>query len=139
MKTGSEIQGDVYRLLRESGIEDRISGKVYRNGMRPRDSSLEDAVVVFTAGVPGQIETGVVTVDIYIPDITPYVGGAYYEDGERTAEVERIAQDWVDSLVAGDSDYLFSLRDTIRTEEDQDIHQHFVVVKLRYEYYDGNQ
>ncbi|WP_416995984.1 hypothetical protein [Alistipes putredinis] len=139
-KTSRQVQGDIYRLLRSSDMFPQLSGEVYRQGMRPRDSRLEDAVVIFTTGLAdGDIETGVVTVNIFVPDIDPYSNGVFVEDGVRTEQVERMAQDWADSLTCDKSCYKFRLQQTIYTEEEADIRQHFVVVKLAYEYYaDGN-
>lgn len=134
-KTGKQVQGDIYQLLKDSTLYTMISGDVYRSGYRPRDSRLEDAVVIFTAGLPDQIQTGVVTVNIFVPDIDPYDNGVLVEDGERTAEVERLAQVWVDSLSAEVSCYKFKLQSTIYTEEEAEINQHFVVVKLGYSYF----
>ena len=134
-KTGKQVQGDIYQLLKDSTLYTMISGDVYRNGYRPRDSRLEDAVVIFTAGLPDQIQTGVVTVNIYVPDIDPYDNGVFVEDGQRTEELERLAQAWVDSLTAEVSCYKFKLMQTIYTEEEADINQHFIVVKLGYEYF----
>ncbi len=134
-KTGKQVQGDIYQLLKDSTLYSMISGDVYRNGYRPRDSRFEDAVVIFTAGLPYQIQTGVVTVNIYVPDIDPYDNGVHVEDGARTAEVERLAQAWVDSLSAEVSCYRFRLMQTIYTEEEAEINQHFVVVKLAYRYF----
>lgn len=134
-KTGKQVQGDIYQLLKDSTLYTMISGDVYRNGYRPRDSRLEDAVVIFTAGLPDQIQTGVVTVNIYVPDIDPYENGVFVEDGERTEELERLAQAWVDSLSAEVSCYKFKLQQTIYTEEEAEINQHFVVVKLGYRYF----
>lgn len=136
-KTGKQVQGDIYRLFKGSTLYTMISGDVYRNGYRPRDSRLEDAVVIFTAGLPDQIQTGVVTVNIFVPDIDPYDNGVFVEDGQRTEELERLAQAWVDSLTAAVSCYKFKLMQTIYTEEEADINQHFIVVKLGYEYF-GN-
>ena len=51
-KTGKQVQGDIYRLLRDSSLYLRISGEVYRYGYRPRDSRKEDATVRFTTGLP---------------------------------------------------------------------------------------
>lgn len=135
--TAKQIQGDVYTFLKDSVLCSMISGDVYRNGLRPRDSRKEDAVVIFTTGLPDQIQTGVVTVNIYVPDIDPYGNGVLVEDGRRTAELESLAAEWVESLSAGLSNYRFRLQQTIYTEEDADIRQHFVVVKLRFEYF-GN-
>ena len=134
-KTGKQIQGDVYRLLKDSTLYTMISGDVYRNGYRPRDSRLEDAVVIFTAGLPDQIQTGVVTVNIFVPDIDPYDNGIFVEDGQRTEALESLAAEWVESLSAEVSCYKFKLQQTIYTEEEAEINQHFVVVKLGYEYF----
>lgn len=135
-KTGKQVQGDIYRLFKGSTLYTMISGDVYRNGYRPRDSRLEDAIVTFTAGIPDQIQTGVVTVNIFVPDIDPYKNGVLVEDGRRTDELERFAQAWVDSLTAAVSCYKFKLMQTIYTEEEADINQHFIVVKLGYEYFE---
>ncbi len=134
-KTAKQVQTDVYRLLRQSPVRSMISGEVYRHGMRPRDSRKEDAVVIFTAGLPGEIQTGVVTINIFVPDIDPYDNGVLVEDGERAAQLEALAQAWVDSLRCGLSNYRFRLQQTIYTEAEPDIKQHFVVVKLAYQYF----
>lgn len=131
-KTSKQVQGDIYQLLKDSTLYTEISGEVYRQGCRPRDSRKEDAVVIFTTGIPDQIQTGVVTVNIYIPDIDPYDNGVWVEDGERTEQIERLAQEWVDGLIAGTYDYDFELRQAICSEEEPDIRQHFVVVKIGY-------
>lgn len=134
-KTGSQIQGDVYALLRGSSLSQLISGDVYRKGYRPRDSRKEDAVVIFTGGFADEIQEGVVTVNIYVPDIDPYRNGVLTENGDRTAELERAAADWVKTLTANLGGYVFRLSQTIYTEAEPDINQHFVVVKLRYRFF----
>lgn len=134
-KTAKQVQTDIIALLRGSELATEISGEVYRNGLRPRDSRLEDAVVIFTTGLPDEIETGVVTVNIYVPDIDPYENGVLVEDGERTETLEILAQGWVDSLLGSGTNYVFELRQTIYTEAEPDIKQHFVVVKLGYRLY----
>lgn len=134
-KTGKQIQGDIYQMLRTSDVAKAITGDVYRNGYRPRDSRKEDAIITFTAGLPDQIQTGVVTVNIYMPDIDPEDNGTWVEDGQRAEQLESLAQTWVESLTAARSNYKFSLQQTIYTEAEPDINQHFVVVKLKYEYF----
>ena len=49
--------------------------------------------------------------------------------------MERLAQEWVDSLTAEVSCYKFKLQQTICTEEAEDINQHYVVVCLKYKYF----
>lgn len=134
-KTGKQIQGDIYSLLRASALSSMITGDVYRKGMRPRDSKLEDAVVIFTGGFANEIQSGVVTVNIYVPDIDPREDGVLTEDGARTEELERAADDWVKTLTASRGCYHFRLGQTITTEYEPEIQQHFVVVKLYYRFF----
>lgn len=134
IKTAKDVQGDLLGLLKNSALASSISGDIYRAGYRPRDSRKEDAVVIFTAGLPEQIQSGVVTVHIYVPDIE--LGGAYVEDGARTAALERAAQDWAESLTPSVSNYRFELQATVTTEDAPEIQQHFVVLMLRYQYFD---
>lgn len=135
-RTASQVQGDVYDLLIDSELAKQLSGKVYRRGYRPRDSRLEDAEIIFTTGFPGEIETGVVTINIYCSDIDPYNNGILVENGQRISEIEKAADTWVKTLVAGRSNYLFSLEEAIHSTEDPEIKQHFVVIKLGYRYYE---
>lgn len=135
-RTASQVQGDVYDFLRDSDLAKGLSGEVYRRGYRPRDSRLEDAEVIFTTGLPGDIETGVVTINIYCSDIDPHDNGVRVENGQRISEIEKAADNWVKSLKASRSNYLFSLKEAIHSTEDPEISQHFVVVKLNYRYYD---
>ena len=135
-RTASQVQGDVYDLLIDSELAKQLSGKVYRRGYRPRDSRLEDAEIIFTTGFPGEIETGVVTINIYCSDIDPYNNGILVENGQRISEIEKAADIWVKTLVAGRSNYLFSLEEAIHSTKDPEINQHFVVIKLGYRYYE---
>lgn len=143
-KTGKEIERDVFTLLQTSyivtgkgevgaaGRVDGINGGVYRANQRPRDSKLEDMVVIFTAATSRQFQEGVVTLNIYVPDIYPFNDGLPRENGERCEQLERLAQDSVDALTASLSDYLFCVEPnrSIHTQREDEIHQSFVVVPL---------
>lgn len=137
-KTAKQIQGDVYTLLRDSTLYTMISGEVYRNGLRPRDSQLEDAVVTFTTGLADEIQTGIVTVNLFVPDIDPYKNGVWVEDTARTERLEALAQAWADSLTCEVSNYQFKLQQTIYTEAEPETNEHFVVIKLKYRYFGGD-
>ena len=134
-KTAKQVQGDIRRMLRDTYLCSQLSGDVYRNGYRPRDSRKEDVIVSFTTGTTEQIQKGIVALNIYVPDIDPEANGTWIEDGQRCEEIERLAQEWVESLTADRSSYKFELQQTIYTEAEPDINQHFVVVKLRYQYF----
>lgn len=137
-RTSKQIQGDIYNLLNDSVLSAEISGGVYRSGYRPRDSQAEDAVVIFTTGLADQIQSGVVTIHVYVPDIDPYANGVMVENGARVEALETLAQQWVDSLTTSVSNYRFRLQQTISTQAAEDINQHYIVVALKYEYFDGN-
>lgn len=131
-RTGQEIENDVFNLLRAGSLSKIISGEVYKFGMRPRDSKTEDAVVKFVAGLPDQIHTGVVVVCIYVPDIAPWENGVLVRNIPRCKELETAASEWVSKLTASVSDYKFKLAQTIYSEQEPDINQHFVSIRLNY-------
>ncbi|MDR0207342.1 MAG: hypothetical protein LBI45_08825 [Bacteroidales bacterium] len=133
MKTAKQIQSDIIELLKDSELSNAVNGKIYRFGYRPRNSQAEDIIVIFTAGFAEQIQTGIVTINIYIPDIENVDNGVMLENGRRGGELEIAACNWVESLTADKSDYKFSLQQTVYTEAEPEINQHFVVVKLKYE------
>lgn len=134
MLTAHKVQDDIMALLRESELVDYVTGEVYREGYRPRDSRKEDIVVIFVTGTPEQVERGAVTLNIYVPDITPYNNGVYVEDGLRVSQIEHLADLWVRSLKARRTNYLFNLLRTISTMREEATHEHFVVVQLEYTY-----
>lgn len=134
MKTEKEIQGEVVRLLRSSVVADEITGGIYRSGYRPRDSTSEDVVVIFTSGSPGQIQRGVVTIHLYVPDVYPYENGVPAEDGCRTERLEMLMQEWAEGLSRTDTPYKFMLNDAVRTDDEPELHQHFIVVRLNYQF-----
>lgn len=144
MKTGKEIEGDIFALLRSSYIVTGkdgvpgIGGAVYRSGLRPRDSQAEDMIVIFTTADAEQFQTGVVTIDIYVPDLLNRANGVSVENGARCEQLERLAQDSVDWLKADKSNYLFSLERAIHTTRDEAINQSFVVIPLRFKHYNNH-
>lgn len=133
-RTGKEIEGYVWKQLRDSTLAKALSGRVYRDGTRPRGSVEEDAVVIFSGGRSDEISEGFVTINIYVPDVAPWDNGVYVEDVERTEELGRLAGRWVSDLPV--YPYRFSLRDTIYTMEDRELRQHFIAVHLMYRIYE---
>ena len=94
-------------------------------------------MVTFVAGLPGEVQTGVVVVNIYVADVDPWDNGVLVEDSGRTEEIELAAAEWVESLTCARSDYKFGLAATIQTYEDLPIHQHFVSVRIKYDYWNN--
>lgn len=121
--------------LRQSAIAEVISGGIYPAGTRPRDSRQEDATVRFTTGTSGEIEEGVVTVNINVPDIIPRRDGINVENGVRTTLLERLLTDWASRLCDSPGPYLFQLREAVHTSEDAGCKEHYCVCRLSYRHY----
>lgn len=138
MRTAKDIQLDVINLLKDSTLYREITGEVYRKGFRPRDSEQEDIIVVFTTGTSGDIEEGVITINIYVPDIDPYINGVLVENGPRCDVMEQLASEWVEGLSLRKTPYRFKLKQTIYTEPEEEIKQHFIVVRLDYRIINNN-
>ena len=136
MLTSEQVLTDVYQMLKDSALSSMISGAVYRDEEnRPRDSRVEDMIIVFKTGVSGEVERGIVTVRIYVPDIDPFENGVMVKDGARIAELQRAAAEWTKTLKAYKSNYVFNVEDTINSFAESDIKQHFVSMDLNYRYY----
>ena len=125
-----------YDLLRTSPLAAEVSGDVYYSSQRPRDSRQEDITVGFVSGLPNQVQTGVVAICIYVPNIDPYANGVFVEDSERTAHLERVAQEWIDSIPNRGSGYVLRLQSAIDTLADEQTNHHFVSIMIHYSYFD---
>lgn len=132
-KTGEEIEVDVRNLLLDANLP--ITGDIYYDEDRPRDSKEEDVSIIFTSAVPvGDFLEGVVTLNIAVPDIDPYDNGAWIKNKPRCRELERYAQEWVESLTADKSEYRWSLQQAIHTTADRERREHFIVIRLSFSY-----
>lgn len=129
-KTASQVESDIYALLLASELKTKIGGSIYKEGMRPVNAETEDAVLSFLAGLDGQIQEGVLNLNIYVKDI---------DNGERDLvrnitrlrELEATANSFIQGLVA--SEYRISLGSTIQSFKAEGIKQHFVNVKIKFE------
>lgn len=129
-KTGSEVEKDIYRLVKNSGLENSISGKIYRDGTRLPNSKAEDCVVIFITALDGEVQKGVVSINTYIPDVS--YGSFSIKNTKRCEEIELLLRSFVESLPT--DSYLFSLGQMINTFEEKDISQHFVNIKINFKF-----
>lgn len=132
--TAATIISDIYSLLTSSTLKAAVNGSVYYEGTRPRNSILEDIVIVYTAGLTDQIQEGTVSISVYVPDIDIDVAGTKAPNLGRLFTIAAAAQTWVSSLKGKNSPYRFALRQTIAhyKVDDNDYNQHFVHVRLGY-------
>jgi len=135
-RTHHQITRNVRNLLRESALAEEMTGKVYYDGSRPRDSKAEDAVIVFTDGDAKEVQEGIITINVFFPDVDPWSDGVFIEDGERAETLEALAQEWVNNLSCDRTDgYLFRLASAIHTTPEPDTNEHFVVIRLAFKHY----
>lgn len=129
MKTEVQIERDFYHLIKGSALGKEVKGGIYRSEMRPYNSEAEDMVIKFLSGIDGQIQTGVVILNLYVPD-------AVLDDGRKVADKMRI--DTLQSLIAsfvedaGDVEYLIETDGTPTTMKNEEIDQHFIYVRLKF-------
>lgn len=135
-KTAAEVVQDLRARIIDSPLARELSGEVYLQGLRPRDSRKEDLVIIFTAGTAEQVQSGFVTLNIFVPDIDARADGTLVQDGQRTATIERKAQEWASTLSAAHNGYLWRLQGIIATYPDADIKQHFVSVRLYFRHFE---
>lgn len=133
-KTASEIVNDIKSIISDSELAKSVNGGIYGSGERPANSRMEDIIIILSKGYFGDIDSGTITLNIYV-DQDPDCEMETEEDSERAREIERLAQDWVDSLDAS-TNYLFEQVNVIKTWPDRETHQRFVAVILSYSYYD---
>lgn len=134
MKTGHQIESDIYGMFKGSELLGHFNGGIYRKGLRPRDSKLEDMVILFVEGDGNQVQSGTVVVQVYVPDICPYGNGVKVENIARTEEVETLLDDFVNNeLKAWRSNYKFQLVNAVHTQRNEEIGQSFVVARMRFQ------
>lgn len=132
--TSKEVLQYVYELVKPlakaTGIYDDSVRYFGQQRMNDSGSSL---IIRHTAGRSGEIQEGVVTVLIYTQPYTSVTNGQQMEDMRRTREIERKAQDWVESLPTGE--YLFWSDDTVQTDYDPEAGLYFTGIRLKYRHY----
>lgn len=131
IRTAIEIEEMMYGAL-ESCFEGKISGTLYKEGCRPLDSELEDAVIAVGKTSAGQIQQGRAIVNIYVPDIDNN-SKRLVPDKNRLSELANMKDNLLGVLNSADTDYLFRLANTPEAVAATDIKQHFVNINLDFE------
>jgi hypothetical protein len=128
-KTAHQILDDVVSRLKSAGFDGVIGGRIYKK-KRPDNSTAEDCVVSFKAGIDGQIQNGVVTINVYVPNIRgeDEDQGSLVENVARTRLFEATLNTICRSFTNGE--YLFTPANIVETWEEEAIEQHFVHLDL---------
>ena len=128
IKTGSEIENDVIGLLNDSSLKEAVAG-IYADGMRPVVSGAQEAVVSFVSGTNGQIQSGMIDVNVYVPD-TDAGSGRPVKNRVSCARLEKRLAEVAGRL--GMAGYEFSAGDTIRTVRAETGNEHYVNLRLNF-------
>lgn len=138
-KVAENVEADVIALINAGTLDGTITGGVYASGQRPFNSKSEDIVVSFLTGVDGQKQVGIVNINAYIPDI--YASGKrLVKNSARCAVIANALKEFKESIMTSNlalsrSGYKFlSGGDMIQTFEESEISQHFVNMRLKFEY-----
>ena len=129
-KTEKRIERDFFEFVSNSELAKNISGMVYRKGMRPVGSDNEDIVVKFLSGIDEQIQSGIIVLNIYVPDTTVRSTGAKVEDIKRVEELEELALSFIEENDS--TEYELSKDGTPKSLEAEGIEQHFIQVRIKY-------
>lgn len=129
MKTEKQIEKDVYSLIKSS-VSGLISGNVYRKGMRPDDARGEDIVVSFLTGLNQQVQSGIVNVNAYVPNINAAGYSTKVQNIKRIDSIEELVCDAIENCA--DNEYVFSIEDTPVADSVDGIDEHFVNFRVKY-------
>ncbi len=126
--SSSDIEQDIYDMLKGSGLEAAISGSIYKSGMRPFNSSSQDVVITFLSGLSNQIQRGIVNVNVYVPNTL--IDDRYYKNTITCKLFETELKNWLETL---ESDkYLIKLDKTLQVFAEPKINQHFINARLNF-------
>jgi hypothetical protein len=129
-KTAHQILDDVVARLKTVGFDKVIGGRIYKK-KRPDNSTAEDCVVSFKAGIDGQIQMGTVTVNVWVPDVNNGQG-SLVEDVARTRLIEAELSTICRTFTNGE--YLFTPANIVETWEEEEVKQHFVHLDLDFKH-----
>lgn len=128
-KTAEEVEGDIYTAVSKY-LKGRIDGEAYRRGARPTNrGDKEDAVVSFLSGLDGQVQTGVVVVNVYVP----HEGRSdtyTVKNVARSTAVARILLNMLKEMRI--NGYDLRTERTVQTEEDNGATR--VTLRIKYKY-----
>ena len=128
-KTAEEVEGDIYKAVR-AYLNGKIKGYSYRRDTRPTNrGDKEDAVVSFLSGLDGQVQTGVVVVNVYVPNVDK---GDHYrvKDSPRVTEASRLLLNMIKEMKI--DGYDLRTERTVQTEEDNGATR--VTLRIKYKY-----
>ena len=140
MKTGLEVESDIYEMLQNSPIHLVVNGQIYKGETRPfvgkNDNPKEDIVVRYLTGISSQMQRGVVIVNVYCPYIKSG-DKVFIRNTSRCQKFERKLDETFHYLQSIHSDYYFEFDGAIQTYNEDEINQTFSTLRIKYKILDN--
>lgn len=105
MKLPTEIVSNIYKILKEKGIQNEISGDVYLSGNRPLNSDKNDIVLGILSVPDRPLNNTLVLVNIFVKNsnskpnyaeldrltklLIPLFSDVYYENFQMNTDIEK--------------------------------------------------
>jgi hypothetical protein len=125
-QTARSIETELRRLIKESPLK----ASVYFADALPELSKTDRYITVqHTAGIEGDVQEGIATVNYFIPALSGGVANV-----QMIELVERKAAEWAYNLKPYNGWY-WQLADTISTHYDHNATIYFVSIRLKYKHY----
>ena len=125
IKTEIEVERDFYSFIKNGTIK----GSVYRPDMRPANAKTEDLIVKFLAGLDEQIQTGVVILNIYVPD-AKNTDGRMVRDAARIGVLQAAIRDFVDKN--DETEYWMETDGTPTSMKNEEIGQWCITARIHF-------
>ena len=129
IKTEIEVERDFYSFIKNGSLGNTIKGSVYRPDMRPANAKTEDLIVKFLAGLDEQIQTGVVILNIYVPD-AKNTDGRMVRDAARIGELEGAIRSFIEGN--DETEYWMESDGTPTSIKNEEIGQWCVTARIHF-------
>lgn len=130
MKTTLDLVSVVYDQLKSSSLKSAISGNVYKF-KRPVNSDSEDVVINSLPITNEQLQTAVVNVNVFVPNVPVMSGGSEsgFPDLVRLQALAAIAISELKDRISGD--YTWDVQQ-MTVIEDEESGQYFANIRLQF-------
>lgn len=129
VKTEIEVERDFFTFIKDGSLGNAIRGSVYRPDMRPANAKTEDLIVKFLAGLDEQIQTGVVILNIYVPD-AKNTDGRMVRDAARIGVLQAAIRDFVDGN--DNTEYWMETDGTPTSMKNEEIGQWCITARIHF-------
>lgn len=134
IKSEYRLRQILFDSLNGSDLKSAITGKIYKDGIRPVGSDKEDVVINVIVLTSDQFQRGIANVNVYVPDISVRLNGKpqLVENSVRLAELTEIA---IPVLAeSATQEYAFDLGDQ-HTIAEPETNQHYVNLRIGFQFF----